>query len=259
MPAYLPGSFCWFELATNDLPGAKQFYGSLFGWTSEDTAMGPTGVYTTFKADGRDVAAAYPIPASQSAQGMGPNWLPYVAVETADACVARTTALGGEVQMAATDVAELGRMAVLADPTGAAFAIWQAKSQAGLEFASGTGAPCWVELSSPDPDRAADFYRELFAWKLSEGRSENPAKPGEYIHISCNGRYVGGMIPSLTREPGAPPRWMTYFSVESCERSTAKAFALGGRPFVDNMEIGDEGRISVIGDPQSAVFALHQK
>ncbi|MEZ5319694.1 MAG: VOC family protein [Vicinamibacterales bacterium] len=259
MPAYHPGSFCWFELATTDHAGAKRFYGDLFGWTSEDAAMGPTGAYTTFKMNGREVAAAYPMIAEQAAQGIPSNWLPYVAVETADECVARTTALGGQVHMPGTDVADLGRMAVLADPTGAVFAIWQAKSQPGAEFASGFGAPCWVELSSPDPDRAADFYGRLFAWRMSEGRSENPAKPGEYIHISCNDRYVGGMIPKLTREPGAPPHWLTYFSVESCERSTAKAFSLGGRPFVDTMQIGDEGRISVIGDPQGAVFALHQK
>src|SRR5581483_12029816 len=104
----------------------KNFYGRLFGWQSHDSPMGPDDVYTIFRLDGRDAAAAYTLRADQKEQGVPPNWVLYVSVDNADASAARVPGLGGTILAGPFDVGDSGRMAVAGDPTGAVFCIWQA-------------------------------------------------------------------------------------------------------------------------------------
>ena len=80
-----PGAFCWFELATTNQADAKRFYQALFGWTSEDSPMGPDEFYTTFSIGAGAVGAASTMRKEHQSQGMPPNWLIYIAVENADA------------------------------------------------------------------------------------------------------------------------------------------------------------------------------
>src|SRR5688572_14374179 len=122
-----PGSFAWIELATTNHAAAKTFYSSLFGWQPNDFPMGPNEFYTMFKLDGRDAAAAFGMTAQMQAMGVPTHWALYVAVENADATVAKVKAAGGQVLKDAFDVFDFGRMAVLKDPTGAVISIWQAK------------------------------------------------------------------------------------------------------------------------------------
>ncbi len=99
-----------------DQNAAKDFYSSLFGWQANDMPMGPSGVYTIFRLQGRDAAAGYELNPQQRAQGVPPHWLPYIAVESADASAARVTQLGGTVIMPPFDVFDAGRMAVIQEP-----------------------------------------------------------------------------------------------------------------------------------------------
>jgi predicted enzyme related to lactoylglutathione lyase len=112
-----PGSFNWLELGTTDQAAAKQFYGALFGWEAQDFPMGPDGVYTMFKLDGKDVGACYKL--GPQMEGIPPNWGLYVCVDDADATAKRAAELGGAVLKPPFDVYTFGRMAVLQDPTGA--------------------------------------------------------------------------------------------------------------------------------------------
>ncbi len=92
---HAPGSFCWFELSTTDQTQAKVFYTSLFGWQPDDQPIGPNDVYTIFKVEGRDAAAACTLRPDQRAHGVPPNWLLYVSVENADASAKRAADAGG--------------------------------------------------------------------------------------------------------------------------------------------------------------------
>jgi predicted enzyme related to lactoylglutathione lyase len=125
------GSFCWIELATSDQAAAKNFYGSIFGWTPNDMPMGPSDVYTIFKIDDRDAGAAYTLRPDQRAQHVPPHWMLYILVESADSSAAKATQLGGKVIAGPFDVMDFGRMAVIQDPTGAYFCLWQAKQNTG--------------------------------------------------------------------------------------------------------------------------------
>lgn len=116
------GSFCWDELLTNDTDGAKTFYTSLFGWGSKEWDMGPAGKYTLLLRGEGPIAGIMNMPASAPHP---PMWLSYVAVDDADGTAERAKKSGGTVAAAPRDVPEVGRVAVLLDPTGASIAILQ--------------------------------------------------------------------------------------------------------------------------------------
>ncbi|MHC4930814.1 MAG: VOC family protein [Planctomycetota bacterium] len=116
------GTFCWEELLTSDPDDARRFYGEIFGWSTREMDMGEAGTYTLFDCAGKEIAGAMKMPAAAAAP---PNWLAYVAVESVDATHAKAESLGATTFVAPRDIPNVGRFAVLADPTGAAFAIFQ--------------------------------------------------------------------------------------------------------------------------------------
>jgi predicted enzyme related to lactoylglutathione lyase len=115
-----PGSFTWNELQTRDMDAAKRFYTRVFDWGVKDSPMGPTS-YTEWLVNGRSIAGGMPM-SDQVPANVPPHWLVYFAVDDTDAAVARVQELGGKVMAPAMD-SPAGRLAVLTDPTGAAFAI----------------------------------------------------------------------------------------------------------------------------------------
>lgn len=251
---HAPGSFSWIELATIDQNDAKRFYGSLFGWGANDFPMGPNEFYTMFQLDGRDAAAAYQMKPDRAAI-IPPHWNLYVAVEDADAVAGRVTELGGNVVEPPFDVFTFGRMAVIADPTGAIFSIWQAKTHIGTGITGERGTMCWADLSSPDPEKAAAFYSGLFDWKIAPGENDSSG----YLHIQNGSDFIGGVPPAANRDPNAPPHWLVYFLVEDVDSSTATVTESGGKALMGPSTIANVGRMSIVKDPQGAVFALFRE
>jgi predicted enzyme related to lactoylglutathione lyase len=238
---YEPGMFCWIELATGDAAAAKTFYTSLFGWTTNDIPI-PDGVYTMVQKNGSDVGAIY------QTTNVPPNWASYVAVESVDDSAKTARDLGANVIAPPMDVMDAGRMAVLADPQGAAFCIWQAKQNMGATIRDDAGTLCWNELMTTDIAAARDFYKGLFAWDL---------KPSpQYTEIHVGPVPVGGMMQLTGDMQGVPAHWMPYFAVDDCDATAAKAKSLGGQNYVPPTDIPNVGRFSVIADPQGASFAV---
>jgi len=95
--SYIPGTFCWVDLATNDVEGATAFYHRLLGWVPQDIPATVGVSYRTMRRDGHLVAAVSQMPESQRASGAPPAWLAYVAVEDAALTAQRTEGLGGTV------------------------------------------------------------------------------------------------------------------------------------------------------------------
>src|SRR6185295_5101753 len=182
--SHAPGNFCWVELGTTDQAAAKKFYQTLFGWDSTDQPTGPDETYTMFKKGGQDVAAGYRLRPDQ--KGVPPNWQVYVSVASADDAVAKAKDLGAKVLAPPFDVFDAGRMAVVQDPTGAVFAVWEAKRNKGLGVIDEPGAFCWAELMARDLPRATTFYKSLFGW----GTKGDP----RYTEWTLGGRSIGGMM-----------------------------------------------------------------
>jgi uncharacterized protein len=252
--SHAPGSFCWIELGTTDPDGAKKFYSGLFGWETADTPAGPDMVYTMLRIRGLDIGALYKQEAAQTAQGVPPNWMTYIAVASADDAAKKAASLGGKVVADAFDVMDVGRMAILQDPLGATFCAWQAKVHFGSKLVGEIGTLCWDELWTTDRTKAAEFYRGLFGWSAREG-TDSPA-PGGYTEWMNGEQAIGGMM-EITPEMGpVPPNWLPYFMVEDCDATANKAKELGGQLQVPPMDIPKVGKFSVVRDPQGATFAI---
>ncbi len=246
------GSFCWIELHTSDQNAAKSFYSALFGWEAIDSPMGPNDFYTEFKLQAREAAAGCTLRPEERAAGVPPHWMIYIAVENADAAVAKAQGLGGKILAPAFDVMDFGRMAVIQDPTGATFCVWQAKKNSGIRVAGVHGTLCWGDLCTTGVKRASDFYTGLFGWQISA----DPKDTSGYLHIKNGEHFIGGVPPSKYLPAGVPPHWLAYFASDDIDATAAKAKEMGANFHVPPMTMEGVGRMSVIADPQGAVFAI---
>jgi hypothetical protein len=245
-----PGTFCWVELGTSDGEAAKKFYTSLFGWTVNEYPMGEGGTYTMLLKNGKEAGALYPLGPEQ--KGVPPHWGSYVAVESADDAAAQAKKLGATVILEPFDVMQHGRMAVVQDPTGAVFSLWQPNEHRGAQVVNEPGAFCWNELYTTDPKNAADFYMGLFGWTKNARHMDF----GEYVIFEKGGTMMGGMMKSPKEWGPIPPHWLVYFAVDDCDATVAKAKPLGAKAVVEPFDVENVGRMSILADPQGAGFAI---
>ncbi|UCF19169.1 MAG: VOC family protein [Gemmatimonadota bacterium] len=252
MTEYPHGTFCWVDLATSDAEGAKHFYSQLFDWNAHDLPT-VTGTYTMFDRGGKRVSAMYTLSDEMREQGVPPHWMSYLSVRHADECADMATRLGGTVLAPPYDVMEAGRMALVQDPTGAVFAVWQPKQHHGAGLVNEPGSLCWNELYTKDLEAAARFYAALVGWapKKSTG-----AAGQEYTEFHSGDRLAAGMIEIQDDWGVMPPNWAVYFAVADCEAALEKAKTLGGRVEVPAMDIEGVGRFAFLQDPQGAYFAV---
>jgi len=227
----------------------------LFGWASNDLPMGPDSFYTMFQLGGRDVGACCTLQPDQQKQGVPPHWMTYIAVTSADDAAAKAASLGGKVIAPAFDVFDVGRMAVIQDPTGAMFCVWQAKAHCGVGVFGEPNSFCWSELLTRDLDMARNFYTALFGWEAYV--TTNPAG-FQYTHWRTGGVDFGGMMALKPEWGPVPPHWMNYVSVADCDGTVAKATSLGGKTCFPPMTIPDVGRFAGLQDPQGAVLSIIQ-
>jgi len=111
------------------------------------------------------------------------------------------------------------------------------------------GVPSWIDIGSPDPQGAADFYGALFGWDAHEG----PPETGGYRVAMVRDRAVAGIGPQ--QSPG-PPVWATYVAVVNADETAATVLTAGGQVLVAPMDVLDVGRMAVFVDPQGAVFSV---
>ncbi|MFH8571950.1 VOC family protein [Streptomyces sp. NPDC017993] len=241
------GAPCWVELATADPDAAKVYYREVFGWRVETDPRPEAGGYTMLSLGGAPVAALTPL----YAPGRPTAWTVSFGTRDADASAAAATKAGGTLLMEPMDVFDLGRFAVLADPAGAVFALWQARSFAGAAVFGAPGSLGWVELATPDPEGARTFYPRVFGWTVNTGDA--------YTQWGVEGADFGGMSLLDDRYPGdMPANWMPYFAVADVDATAARAAEAGGTLLVPAMDVPDGPRVAMIRDPQGGVFGIHR-
>ena len=248
----LPGSFCWPELATTDIAKAKAFFSSLFGWEPSDVPSAG-GTYTIFKLRGLDVAACRSFGPEESLQKIPAHFTSYVSAASVDASAEKAKALGGKVLHGPFDVMGIGRMAVVSDPEGLAFAIWEARGSIGIQLAGEPGALCWTEIVTREPEGAKAFYGGLFGWTFKASEGPMP----DYVEVYREEQPIGGVFPMKGDEwAGVPGHFMPYFAVADCDATFAKAKELGGTAVVPPTDIPGVGRFSLLRDDQGAHFSV---
>ncbi|MCP3760056.1 VOC family protein [Streptomyces sp. TBY4] len=251
---YKPGTPCWIDLMVPDQQAALDFYADLFGWQGE---IGPpeTGGYSVCTLKGKPVAG---IMKAMNPDGSTPDpapptvWTTYLATDAIDAALKSVTDAGGTVMMGPMDVMDLGRMAVIADPTGAVVGLWQAGTFDGAGIVNEHGALIWNELSTGDVPAARAFYSAVLP--VTTALSEMPEAAG-YTEFQVDGRAVAGMMDLGNLPPGTPPNWVPYFSADDVDEIQAAATRAGGSVMAPAFDMA-AGRMAVLADPQGAVFAV---
>ncbi|MGW6689610.1 VOC family protein [Streptomyces sp. NPDC054961] len=251
---YKPGTPCWIDLMVPDQQAALDFYADLFGWQGE---IGPAeqGGYSVCTLKGKPVAG---IMKAMNPDGTVPDpmpptvWTTYLATDALDATLKSATDARGRIIMGPMDVMDLGRMAVLADSTGAVFGLWQAGTFDGAGIVNEHGALIWNELSTGDVAAAAAFYSAVLP--VTTAPSEMPDAEG-YTEFKVGGRAVGGMMDLKNLPPGTPPNWLPYFHADDVDSIQAAAVRAGASVLAPAFDMA-AGRMAVLADPQGAPFAV---
>ena len=243
------GHLCWVDLSTADLDAAVEFYETLFGWvvTRDET---PMGEYAVGSIGDREVAGM--MGQTSEMAGAASVWTAYFFVDDLTATVSATVAAGGAVLTEPFEIPDGARVSVVADPSGAMFALLSARPQPGPYLSTVVGAVSWVELMSRTPSDAASFYHEVFGW---DARTED-AGGTPYTVFSLGGEPVAGMVATGAEVPDdVPDNWSVYFTTADCAATVEQAVALGGRVILPPTAT-PMGPFAVLADPQGAGFQI---
>ncbi len=245
---YENGTPCWIDIGTPDVRAAGEFYSALFGWEIE---YGPAemGHYSMARLKGRDVAAL----ADQQVPGVV-AWTTYLWVDDLDATTERARAAGSTVLADPMDVMTFGRMAVIADPGGAAVSLWQAGEHKGAGLVNEPGTLCWNELMTRAADESLEFYKAVVGLTGNKADIDGP----DYYELALpGGRAVAGLMPMVGDDwpPELPNHWMVYFAVEDADAAVSRCVELGGATDVAPTEI-PPGRFASLSDPQGGHFSI---
>jgi uncharacterized protein len=239
---YRTGQPCWYDMTVTDLATAKSFYAALFGWQFESSPWKYEKAYRRGKAV---AAISEGQPEGQS------NWTVYLATDDIEATTRAVAKAGGTVVKEPHD-APTGRLAIVADPTGAVCGLWQGESFDGSEVVNEAGAPCWAEVSSVDPPTAADFYATVFGVEV-----RRPFPGFDYAQLLLDGREVAGILGHTHERRPAKGHgaWLVYFQVEDTDDAARTAVGHGGAVVEQPADTGF-GRLAILADPAGARCAV---
>jgi len=243
---YQAGVPCWIDNLVPDPKAAMRFYAELLGW---DFAGPGPGDYHLARVRGRDVAGLGAQPS-----GVPAAWNTYVSVASAEEAARAVLSAGGTVMLEPFDALPAGRVAVIADPTGAVLGLWEPHDRAGAQLVNEPSAWTMSVLNTPDSEACAAFYRNVFGWE------SEPFGPMTLFRLpGC-----------VTGEPQQPvPRdvvavmlpadgesfWSVGFWVGDADAVAEKAPALGGSVVTPPFDAGGM-RQAVVADPDGAAFLV---
>ena len=270
---YIHGVPCWIDTSQPDPDAALPFYGGLFGWEFEDVMPdGSDGSYFIGRIRGGDVAAVGSVPGDAPPVAM---WNTYVWVDNADETVAAARAAGGGVVSEPFDVMNSGRMAVLSDPEGAVFCVWEAKEHKGAKVVNEHGALNFNSLATRNPEGAEAFYGAVFGWRILTlpsgvmwtlpGYSDHleAASPGlrqQMVEMGAPDGFidvVAALDPIAANDSASPAHWSVTFGVDDVDVTATTAKELGGDVIAGPFD-APWTRMAVIKDPQGATFIAGQ-
>jgi uncharacterized protein len=239
---YQPGVPCRIDTWQPDAAAAVAFYTELFGWETEDTMPPDTpGQHFMCRLRGRDVAA---IASRPEGAPSATAWTTYVWVESAEQAAANAADSAGTALMDPFESLDGGRIALIADPAGAAIGVWQPGAHRGAQRINEPGAWSMSQLSTPDPE-GANAFGEATMWRLPGYAGGEPEQP------------VPRDVVAAMSAGGAPAQWSVDFWIDDASAAAAKTPRLGGSVVAPPSEIAGFKR-AVLADPQGAVFSVSQ-
>lgn len=249
------GRFVWYDLLTTDPNGAVDFYTKVAGWGTQ-AWEGSSTPYTMWTTQGTPIGGLTKLQPEMTG-AVPPHWMGHVAVPDVDASAGQAEALGGKTLSAPMDIPEVGRFAVIADPQGAAIAIFTPRDAPPRpDRVPNVGEFSWHELTTTDHVAAYDFYHQMFGWeKTSEF---DMGEMGVYQMFGRGQQTLGGMW-TKPRDNPIPTSWMYYIRVANADQAAARVKELGGQVLNGPMDVPGGDRIAQCMDPQGAAFAVHSR
>jgi predicted enzyme related to lactoylglutathione lyase len=269
---YIPGVPCWIDSSQPDPEASLAFYRGLFGWDFENVMPEGSGAYFIGRIRGGDVAALGSIPEGGPPMAV---WNTYIWVESADDTASKARDAGGAVLADPFDVMDAGRMAVLADPEGAVFSVWQAKGNKGAKVVNEHGSLNFNGLATRDLEAAKAFYGAVFGWTMLDlpsgamwtlpgyGDHLEETTPGLREQMAQMGApdgfidVVAALSPIASDDTETPPHWNVTFAVDDADKAAAQVADLGGVVVAGPFD-APWTRMAVIQDPQGATFIASQ-
>ncbi|GGD48159.1 VOC family protein [Erythrobacter arachoides] len=256
------GAFVWYELMTPDPAGAKAFYDAVIGWDVHGgghTMPNGREYRMIARSDGKAAGGVLTLSAQMQAGGARPGWIGYICHPDVDAAVEAVIDAGGSVHMPPRDMPGVGRMAMVADPWGAAFYVMDPAPPADDPDAKSDVFDYekpqhfrWNELQSGDPEAATGFYTGLFGWR-QEG-SMPMGDLGDYRFLYQGDGMIGAVMQAMPQGGGSG--WTPYIGVDDIDRAARAIVDGGGRLFAEPQQIpGGEYSVNA-SDPQGAAFGL---
>ncbi|HQV70663.1 MAG TPA: VOC family protein [Thermoflexales bacterium] len=242
------GAPTWLDLMSTDPAGSRAFYAKLFGWTYD--ISGPEfGYYAMAKLNGKEVAG---IGGQPPGVQMPSVWNTYFATSNLAADIDKATWLGGHVMMPAMQIADNGSLAMLTDPTGASFGLWQAGKHIGARLTDEPGTMTWHEMYSHDAKKAVAFYTKML------NAISNPVPGGmEYYMLQHGEARIAGIM-QMTLDMGKiPSMWSNYWVVKNADTAAKLTVDNGGQLMGEILDI-PFGRMAMLFDPQGALFKVLQ-
>lgn len=237
------GRFVWHELVTPDANAAHAFYGKAIGWKPQPWEEDAS--YVMFAAQ------RGPIGATVAGNGSAPHWLPYIGTGDIDATIELAKQKGGSVVKDVDTLSTGSRYAVLQDPYGAKFGVYESAGDYGKITPPQPGEHSWHELISTDQDGAFEFYSALFGWENLVEHDMGPM--GKYLIYGLGDVPFGGMMTMS----GPSPAWLSYVHVKDVNQTARKVKSAGGKVINGPMEVPGGDWILQAVDPQGAMFAAH--
>jgi predicted enzyme related to lactoylglutathione lyase len=243
------GTPSWLDMFADDQSAALAFYHDLFGWTGE--ANPAFGGYAVLSIGERAVAGISPVMPDTPPRPV--TWNTYFAVNDIAATADLIGKHGGTVFVGPDEVPGTGKLVFAADPSGAAFGLWQADPFPGFQIAAEPGAPVWFELETHEGKSCAEFYASV----LGIEAPTTPEMPDSYWLLMVGGSMAAGIWQN-SDTAGAPPRgahWNPYFQVADTDAAVAAAIAAGAS-LVNEAKDSPYGRLAKLRDPQGAEFSV---
>lgn len=228
---------------------AQRFYSELFGWEFTDDDSEETGFYSNAMVNGQPAAGIGQVPPEA---GMPPVWTTNLATDDAAATVDKATTAGGQVLVPATSVEDFGTFAVLQDPTGAVFGLWQSGTHTGANVVNEPNTVIWNQAMSRDPQATLAFYQEVFDMTSTDMSGE-----GMVFHtLEVDGNTVGGLGGIPDEMPAeVPAHWQVFFAVDDADATIAKAQELGGTSLGEAVDT-PFGRMAQLMGPSGEPFSI---
>jgi len=251
------GDFIWYELMTTDGDAAARFYEAVVGWKIQEGSPEYKGYRMIGRDDGGFAGGLLPLTDEMLQGGAKPIWLGYINVSDVDEKVSAIKQAGGTVHLPPTDIPNVGRIAMMADPQGAPFYIMKPIPPADKPdmrsdvFSRSAVQRCgWNELATTDEKSARQFYGEQFGWT-----SDNfmpMGEMGDYRFFDLQGEGIGAVF----NTPEGRPRWRFYFRVPSISAAKDAVEKGGGTVGTGPMQVPTGDWVLLGTDPQGAEFAL---